>query len=310
MAQLIRVRSYRYANVSATLSADPWDPVTGTGGVVALFVHGVLRLDAEIDVSEDGFEGAPGSTDDLYTLAIALDGDTMYYPFIWMESLRSGLKGEGTTDTRFLYNRGKGSNINGGGGGNGLMAGGGGGSNYSAGVRGGEQSTECGAPGDSLTGGEGGFDLGRSGYYYINGNPFNRGNRIFFGGGGGSGTRRVTSVNTDGGNGGGIVIIVADTIQGNGHWIRADGGDVTGTAVSGAGAGGGGGGCIILEVAGYQTSLNLSTVGGDGGDSFDLPGSRYHGYGRCRGRRSLLAGGRYPSGCGDLTFQRVPMEYF
>ena len=265
VAQLIRVRSYRYANVSATLRADPWNPVTGTGGVVALFVHGVLRLDADIDVSEDGFEGAPGSTDDLYTFD-CLDGDTMSYFYLDGE-LWSGLKGEGTTDTRFLYNRGKGSNINGGGGGNGLMAGGGGGSNYSAGVRGGEQSTECGTPGDSLTGGEGGFDLGRSGYYYINGNPFNRGNRIFFGGGGGSGTRRVTSVNTDGGNGGGIVIIVADTIQGNGHWIRADGGDVTGTAVSGAGAGGGGGGCIILEVAGYQTPLNLSTVGGDGGDT-------------------------------------------
>jgi len=265
VAQLIRVRSYRYANVTASgLSAQSWDSMAGTGGVVTLFVHGVLRLDGDIDVTGMGFEGAPGSSDTEYTAA-CLDGDTMSYFYLDGE-VWAGLKGEGTTDTRFLYNRGKGSNINGGGGGNGLMSGGGGGSNYSAGVRGGEQSTDC-FLGDSLTGGEGGFDLGRSGYYYINGNAFNRGNRIFFGGGGGSGTRTASSVNTDGGNGGGIVVIVADTIEGNNHWIRADGGDVTGTAVDGAGAGGGGGGCIILEVAGYQTALNLSTVGGDGGNS-------------------------------------------
>ncbi len=185
--------------------------------------------------------------------------------FYLNEELWAGLKGEGITDTTFNFYRGKGSNINGGGGGNGLLAGGGGGSNYTPGVGGGEQSSTC-TPGDSLTGGSGGFDLGRNGWYYINTIP-DRTDRIFFGGGGGSGTRPAGSTNTDGGNGGGIVVIIADTILGNGGGIYADADDVSGLPVNGAGAGGGGGGCIILDVAGYQGTLPLSAVGGDGGST-------------------------------------------
>jgi len=262
IAQLIKVRSYRYASVPAAgLSAPPWDKGTGTGGVVALFVHGVLRLDGDIDVSGRGFIGALGSSDTEYT-AGCLDGDTMSHFYLDGE-VYAGLKGEGTTDTMFYYNRGKASNINGGGGGNGLHAGGGGGSNYASGLRGGEQSTIC-SPGDSITGGKGGSALGVP--YYKN-NDANAGNRVFFGGGGGSGTRTASGTTTDGANGGGIVLIVADTILGNGGQIRADGNDVPDTAFDGAGGGGGGGGCIILDVAGYQGTLSLSTIGGDGGNT-------------------------------------------
>jgi hypothetical protein len=79
VAQLIRVRSFRYANVtSAGLSAPAWDPVTGTGGVVTLFVHGVLRLDGDIDVSGAGFNGAPGSSDALYS-DVCSSSDTMLF---------------------------------------------------------------------------------------------------------------------------------------------------------------------------------------------------------------------------------------
>jgi hypothetical protein len=267
-AQLIRVRSYRYANVTGTgLSAPSWNPATGTGGVITLFVHGVLRLDADINVSADGFKGALGNTDAIYTAGCSSTDTINYYePFYLNGELYAGLKGEGTTDTSFRYIRGKASGINGGGGGNGLSAGGGGGSNYSAGVRGGSESTAC-SPGVDITGGNGGFDLGRSGYYYVDFNPLNRGNRIFFGGGGGSGTRPAGATNTRGGNGGGIVVIVADTILGNGGGIYADGEDVSGTAVNGAAGGGGGGGCIILDVAGYQGTIPLSAVGGNGGNS-------------------------------------------
>ena len=154
MAQLIRVRSYRYANVTGTgLSAPSWNPATGTGGVITLFVHGVLRLDADIDVSADGFKGALGNTDAIYTAGCSSTDTLNYYePFYLNGELYAGLKGEGTTDTSFPYIRGKASNINGGGGGNGLLAGGGGGSNYSAGVRGGSESTAC-PPGVDITGG-------------------------------------------------------------------------------------------------------------------------------------------------------------
>lgn len=267
VAQLIRVRSYRYANVPlAGVSAPAWNPGTGTGGVVTFFVHGVLRLDGDIDVSGTGFKGALGSADTEYTAGCSSTDTLNYYePFYLDGELWAGLKGEGTADTRFLYNRGKASNINGGGGGNGLHAGGGGGSNYTAGVRGGSESTAC-TPGVSVTGGDGGFDLGRFGWYYVNNDP-GAGNRIFFGGGGGSATRTATSTTTDGGNGGGIVVIVADTIMGNGGQILADGDNVSGVAVNGAGAGGGGGGCIILDVAGYQGTIPLSAKGGDGGNS-------------------------------------------
>lgn len=265
VAQLIKARSFRYANVTAAgLSAPPWDPLTGTGGVLTLFVHGVLRLDGDIDVSGDGFKGALGSSDAIYSNGCPADTMDYYENFYLDGELWAGLKGEGITDTRFLYNRGKASSINGGGGGNGLHAGGGGGSNHGKGVRGGEESSSC-SPGLNVSGGGGGYALSTG--YYVNGDPVGRGYRIFLGGGGGSGTRTTGTSTTDGGNGGGIVVIIADTIEGNGHWIRADGGDVSGEAVNGAGAGGGGGGCIILDVAGYQSTLNLSAVGGDGGNS-------------------------------------------
>jgi CHU_C Type IX secretion signal domain len=271
MVQLIRVPSFRHATVTSDgLTSDSWNPISGTGGVVALFVHGVLTLNGDISVSGRGFHGAPGSTDLVYDGTCSSTDTMLYYKhFYSYADHRAGLKGEGTTDTVFHGidgMRGKASSINGGGGGNGRLAGGGGGSNFSAGVRGGKESSYC-DPGVSVTGGAGGFALGKSGWYYVNDNPFNRGNRIFFGGGGGSGTRISGGNSTDGGDGGGIVVIVADTIVGNGHAIRADGADVGGMAFDGAGGGGGGGGCIILDVAGYQTTLNLGATGGNGGNT-------------------------------------------
>jgi len=267
MAQLIRVPSYRNAEVTALHSPDPWNPATGEGGVVTMFVSGVLRLSADIDASAAGFYGARVSSDPYNYGGDCSSVDTDLYDsaFYQFDNVRSGLKGEGTTDTTFYGLRGKASNINGGGGGNALFAGGGGGSNFKAGVRGGKESYACG-PGVLETGGSGGFDLGRSGYYYTNGFYTTTGNRIFFGGGGGTGVRMDPASSTDGGNGGGIVVIIADTIVGNGGSIIADGGDVLGVA-TGAAGGGGGGGCIILDVNGYQGTLPLSAVGGDGGNT-------------------------------------------
>ncbi len=186
--------------------------------------------------------------------------------FYHINNIRAGKKGEGITDTRFNLLRGKARNISGGGGGNALYSGGGGGSNFSNGGNGGNESSSC-APGVTLPGGWGGFDLSRpASAYYLNGNPQNRGNRIFFGGGGGTGTRMAGRITTDGGDGGGLVVIVADTIVGNSNWIYADGNNVTNPA-TGAGGGGGSGGGIILDVSGYKTALNLSAVGGKGGDT-------------------------------------------
>ena len=54
IGQLIRVASYENAVVNNTLTADPWDPVTNTGGVVALFVKEKITLNAPIDVTGKG----------------------------------------------------------------------------------------------------------------------------------------------------------------------------------------------------------------------------------------------------------------
>jgi hypothetical protein len=267
VAQLIRVPSYRRAEVTSSgVTAQAWNGATG--GVVTFFVTQALRLNGNIDVSGKGFRGAVAS--ELYNGACSSTNPALYdSTFYHIDNVKAGKKGEGTTDTRFELMRGKAMNINGGGGGNALFSGGGGGSNYSFGGRGGDEASQC-APGVESPGGAGGFDLGRSDAYYKNRSEdiviLNRFDRIFFGGGGGIGTRMAGRTYSSGGNGGGLVVIVADTIDGNGHWILADGKDVT-AAVTGAGAGGGGGGGIILDVSGYKNNLRLSAVGGDGGDT-------------------------------------------
>ena len=265
VAQLIRVPSYHRAEVApAGIRAPDWNGSTGTGGVIAMFVRTTLTLNGDIDVSGAGFWGA--THEEIYNGdCSSVDTDLYDSMFYHSSNVRAGIKGEGTTDTRFELTRGKARNINGGGGGNALLSGGGGGSNYRAGGNGGGESSACG-PGVEETGGIGGFDLGRPGdAYYINGNSLNRGNRIFMGGGGGIGTRVDGKFSTPGGNGGGIVVIVADTIDGGGgNWIRADGDAVT-VSATGAGGGGGGGGAIILDVSGYRNNPHLSAVGGDGG---------------------------------------------
>ncbi len=267
VAQLIRVPSYRWASVSAGgVSAKEWDGATG--GVVAMFVHQTLRLNGNIDVTGTGFRGAKGSEDGLYDgNCSSVDPDEYDSTFyVTDNTIRAGLKGEGTTEITFDKLRGKGKNINGGGGGNARLSGGGGGSNHTAGGKGGEESTQL-CESAISAGGLGGFDLGRAhDAYYVNENPLNRGFRIFYGGGGGTGTRVSGRITTDGGDGGGLVVIIADTIEGNGRSIIADGEDVTINA-NGAAGGGGGGGGIVLDVSGYKTTLNLSASGGNGGNT-------------------------------------------
>lgn len=272
VAQLIRVPSYRNAEVTtAGLSADPWD---GTkGGVITLFAS-VLELDGDISASGKGFRGASEDADYLWNCTsenmAVLDSQ-----FYHIDNYSAGKKGEGTTDRNFMFLRGMAKNINGGGGGNGLYSGGGGGSNFWGGGMGGWESGQC-ASGLENPGGKGGTLLGgsTSRYYYYNfynDIPViaNRYDRLFFGGGGGTGTRKSGITTSDGGNGGGLVVIVADSIIGNNHSILADGSDAL--DAEGAAGGGGGGGCIVLDVNGYRSLLNLSAKGGNGGNTIGTP---------------------------------------
>ncbi len=269
VAQLIRVPSYHRAQVNAGgVIAPAWDG--NTGGVVTMFVRTALELNGDIDVSQAGFRGAKAEAPNYIGDCSSTDPD-LYDDFFYLTSNNlAGLKGEGTTDTSFAQMRGKGMNINGGGGGNGRLSGGGGGGNFSAGGLGGDESTDC-DPGVAQPGGVGGVDLGRSGtFYYTNFvDPSNRHNRIFFGGGGGTGTVMSGRITSSGGDGGGLVVIVADTIEGNNHWIHANGESVgpETSGTNGAGGGGGAGGAIILDVSGYRNNLNLSAHGGNGGNT-------------------------------------------
>lgn len=269
VAQLIRVPSYHRARVNAAgVTAPAWNG--STGGVVTMFVRTVLELNGDIDVSGTGFRGAEAGPPN-YSGVCSSTNPSLYDEYFYLTANNlAGLKGEGTTDTRFDQMRGKGRNINGGGGGNARLSGGGGGGNYTAGGDGGDESTDC-DPGVADPGGVGGLDLGRPGtWYYTNiVDVTNRHNRVFFGGGGGTGTVISSRTTSSGGDGGGIVVIVADTIEGNGFAIRANGESVgpRNDGETGAGGGGGAGGAIILDVSGYSNTLNLSALGGDGGNT-------------------------------------------
>ena len=136
--QLIRVRGFDNARVTGTLTCDPWDPVAGSGGVVAMIVGNTLELNDDIDVSGKGFYG--GSS-------VVRPSGTCYYletAFFNDASVEGGYKGEGSATYKPIqvllgtnYVKGMGAYFNGGGGGNGLYSGGGGGGNGGEGGDGG-----------------------------------------------------------------------------------------------------------------------------------------------------------------------------
>jgi len=265
--QLVRVCGYDNALVTETLTCEPWDSTTGTGGVLAMIVGNTLTLEADIDVTGKGFKGGKAS---LGTEECSVDNPSRYnHVFFHEDSSTAGYKGEGAASYAWnnssplgkAYKKGRGSLFNGGGGGNGKYSGGAGGGNYGSGGAGGFESESC-TGGPYAIGGIGGRDLTSL-------PDLVSGKRIFMGGGGGSATQQNGGGATDGGNGGGIIIIVADTLIGNGNSIKANGADVTGIATVDGGAGGGGaGGTVLLEVNDFKgSSLNVDAKGGKGGDS-------------------------------------------
>lgn len=259
--QLIRVPFYNKPVVTSALSAQPWSNVTGTGGVVAIMAGGKLTLNAGIDVTGQGFAGAPGvqGTGECVSTNVAANSLDSYN-LSWNNA---GMKGEGVAihdlNGILLYPghaKGQGRNFTGGGGGNGRYSGGGGGSNRGKGADGGiENALQCST--DPRDGGYGGMN--------IFGSIIQDG--IFLGGGAGASTQATGSTASAGGNGGGIVFIIADSIEGNSQILRADG--VTAlNSVSDAGAGGGGaGGSIVLSFQGFNSQLTISAKGGNGGTS-------------------------------------------
>jgi gliding motility-associated-like protein len=263
--QIIKVPSYNSAVVDAPLTCAPWDSTGKVGGVLALIVGRTISLNANIDVTGNGFTG--GGTvigDGICVGSNSARFDKYAFP---KDSTNSGFKGESLVSQAWidlstqisllpLYAKGKGANFNGGGGGNGNFSGGGGGSNYGAGGKGGRENIICFPTYILSDGGIGGKQI----KFILDGG-------IFLGGGGGSSTYYAGSTPSAGANGGGMVIIVCDTLIGNGKIVRADG-NGAGPASGNAGSGGGGGaGSIALYLQSFTTStITLTANGGKGGD--------------------------------------------
>lgn len=274
--QVVKV-SYHTGDVSiiGQVTALPWDG--DKGGIVVIETQGTLTLNADIQVSGQGFRGGSPSSNQTTNSCSTGDPD-LYRDTTWYgpPTMYAGSKGEGIAlppSNSHLAHRGK--MASGGGGGNMHNCGGGGGGNYGAGGQGGW--TTCACVGNLYTyliqspTGKGGTALNG----YVTAPP---GQRLFFGGGGGGGQQN-NNEGGGGGNGGGIVILQAREIVGNNHWIRADGqtaiqnlgancafANAASSGNDGAG-GGGAGGSILLYCGLYTGQLNLSVQGARGQDA-------------------------------------------
>lgn len=284
----------------AKLTAPPWDG--RVGGIVAVHVNGVARIDGQIDVSAMGFRGGSADND-----SSKLADDIVAYR--GASSTDGAEKGEGIAggpaDYDLMGGRyGRGAPANGGGGGNSYNAGGGGGANgdssmsYSGtGVMDGSIGTAPWSMDPDVLAAAGGLCVssggGRGGYSYSDlaadpmmdapgstawggnhraerggrgGHPVSNAfaGRLFMGGGGGAGDGNDGAAGS-GGAGGGIVYLIAQKVVGGGS-ISANGQSGSqggGTVVDGAG-GGGAGGSVVLR-ADSVDALAVFADGGEGG---------------------------------------------
>jgi len=270
--QLVSFTSYSSVTVTGTINAQAWSSTTGTGGVVVLAATNSITLNANVDVSGQGFQGGVLVNYAIppYNCSWAVPVSGYYYNNPGSGYYTAGTKGEGIADTIPNESDGMGMLANGGGGGNNANSGGAGGGNYGAGGAGGTRAGETFFDCHAQYPGIGGGSL--SAYGYSAG-----ANRIFMGGGGGSGEEN-NAVGEPGANGGGIIILSAPTIVGGGGELLANGFQPTNPAdapdplqAQGDGGGGGGaGGTIILNATTISGALTASANGGKGSNSSNL----------------------------------------
>jgi hypothetical protein len=252
--QLVRIPQYASAVVVDTLRAAPWSNLTGTGGVLAIFVFNDLTLNAPISADSSGYRG--GSFRLSSSTCSNIPGATAYAYNPTSGTQNGAYKGEGVADVALAQAGGRGAPANGGGGGNNHNNGGAGGANLNAGGDGGGNSSSTGC---SLSiQGKGGKALSSYG-----------GRKIFMGGGGGAGhSNNGFAPSNGGGHGGGIVFVRADILIGNGKKISANG-QTGGPAASDGASGGGAGGTMIMHVNNYFGAVNIAANGGQGGTEDD-----------------------------------------
>ncbi|TRX70924.1 Ig-like domain-containing protein [Carboxylicivirga sp. M1479] len=270
--QLVRVASYSGDHsIDSDITAAAWDPGTGQGGVVAIFVEGTLTFNADINVQGTGYQGIVNTDNGSDECGLNPD-DWMVFP---SSHDHVSPKGQGVVVDDANTNGGRAPRGNGGGGGINGDTGGGGGSNYGAGGAGGDRW--CNGTQGIAAGGLGGVEMSS----YVSEN------RIFFGGAGGAGfiTNNNSSTAADGG---GLVVIRAKRIVGNGHTINASGTSPVASNPVGApdgGGGGGGGGTVAFEIQEFNGTLTIDVSGGNGQD---LNTDNHHGPGGGGGGGAFL----------------------
>lgn len=252
--QIVRVPTFTNYFFSRRHGCVPWNG--RKGGVFIISVTDTLSMNADIDVSGQGFRGGKINNGSSYSC----DKTDFFYP---LSGNDGGEKGEGVSEISSQMMRGKGKLATGGGGGNSANAGGGGGSGAHGGGAGGNQLAGC---NQSLSsGGIGGISL-----------PVitSWSNRLYFGGGGGAGQEN-NGFSDPGGDGGGIVVVIAGKLLGNGRIIKANGSDcfenntLNASGPSGDGqGGGGGGGTVWLKVSNFLSLPSVEVKGGAGGNVY------------------------------------------
>lgn len=296
LVQLVTVPSSPSITVAGTLSAASWDPTTGTGGIVALESSGTINLNADIDVSGQGFQGGALVNYSVppYDCNWAVTVDNYYLNLPASGDYTGGMKGEGIAAYIVNEEYGRGKLANGGGGGNNANAGGAGGGNYDLGGDGGQRSGESFFACHGAYPGIGGAGLSAFGYSAA-------ANRIFLGGGGGSGQEN-NGVGTPGANGGGIIILSAPAIVGGGGRLLASGlAPMNPTnsdpyqAEGDGGGGGGAGGTIILNATSITGAITANVTGGAGSNSSNHVNDCTGPGGGAAGGVIWAAGGAFPS---------------
>lgn len=270
--QMVSVPVYQNANVTGSLTGLPWDG--NIGGVVILDVRGTLNIiGTEINMSLKGFRGGVQNETCPNGCNFAQNNTDYFYA---NPNYRSSFKGEGIAAIATGFERGRGAQANGGGGGNDHNAGGGGGSNLTSGGIGSRNNEPGGFNCKGFNPGEPGRVLNASG-----------GTRLFMGGGGGSGHGNNSTApscnggggSTSGTNGGGIIIVMATTLNATLDAFRTSSTFAGMSAGDGAG-GGGAGGTVLLDVGTITGSpFTIHATGGNGGPTSCFAQNRCYGPG-------------------------------
>lgn len=266
--QLVYVPVYNNVTVAGTLTADPWNPSTGLGGIIAIEATGTITLSADITTAGSGYRGGELLAFPNCNFVTTSNAFSYALPGTISANANGATKGEGINTTLAGFEGGKGKQSNGGGGGNNHNTGGGGGANYGIGGIGGNYIGSGSFACNGTNTGIGGLTIASYGYTIAN-------NRIFPGGGGGSGHQNNPE-GTPGGNGGGIIFIKCAELIGNNRSILANG--TQGLSVNAfnnppneargdGGGGGGGGGVVLLDIATYTTAVNVSAAGANGSNA-------------------------------------------